>query len=257
MITFIYYIYTQFHAPAMNTNTYGLIERLKLYPIFSIDDLCVLTKKDPPYCKVMIGRLVKRGIVKRIQRNKYTLHDDPLIIATRISWPSYISLWYALHHHNLTEQIPNEISVLTTATKHSKTFEFMNMRISFSTIPVQYLFGYHKEMISGFDVFIADQEKSLLDSILLKRISLEETFFMIRENRGTLSPTKLAQYSKRSNNVSAMKRVGWILDTLELPGSDLLLGSVKGAFIPLDYSRPPEGKYNSRWKVKENLEGLF
>lgn len=241
----------------MNTNTYGLIERLKTYPVFTLDDLCVLIKKDPPYCKVMIGRLVKRGIVKKIQRNKYTLHDDPLIIATRISWPSYISLWYALHHHILTEQIPNQISVLTTATKHSKNMEFMNMRISFTTIPVKYLFGYSKENVSGFDVFIADPEKSLLDGILLKRISLEEIFFMIKENRGTISSTKLAQYAKRSNNVSAMKRIGWILDTLELPGTNILLSSVKGAFIPLDYSRPEEGKNNSKWKVKENLEEDF
>ncbi|MDG6224926.1 MAG: hypothetical protein QCI82_05365 [Candidatus Thermoplasmatota archaeon] len=237
----------------MNINTYMLIERLKTYPVFTLDDLCALTKKDPSYCKVMIGRLVKRGIVKRIQRNRFTLHDDPLIIATRIAWPSYISLWYALHHHGLTDQIPNEISVLTTATRHSKNMEFMNMRISFSTIPVRYLFGYTKEKVSVFDVFMADPEKCLLDSILLKRISLEEIFFMIKEDKNTISSTKLSEYAKRSGNLPAMKRIGWLLDTLELPGTDVLLGSVKGAFIPLDYSRPEKGEGNSRWKVKENL----
>ncbi|MCQ8898325.1 MAG: hypothetical protein NQU48_02650 [Hadesarchaea archaeon] len=59
----------------------------------------------------------REKLIREIERNKYTLHEDPLLIASSITWPSYISCWAALSHHHLTEQLRTAIHVVTTRSR--------------------------------------------------------------------------------------------------------------------------------------------
>ena len=80
--------------------TLSIIKKLEEYPTFNIDTFANIIDNDKTYAKVYLNRLKKRDVVKQIQRNVYTLQEDPLIIASRIVWPSYISLWAAFRYHN-------------------------------------------------------------------------------------------------------------------------------------------------------------
>ena len=87
-----------------------------------------------------------------------------------------------------------------------------------------------------------------------KRISLTEVYGIIKNNRDGISSESLAEYAVVAGNDPSAKRIGWILDALELPGKDRLKVSVKGASIPLDYSRSSSGNLDPEWGVKVNME---
>jgi len=238
----------------MRTRTYDLLKRLETYPVFTLDDVSSIIDKDPPYSTVLVHRLVKRGLIRKVHRNRYTMHDDPFVIATNLVWPSYISSWSALRYHDLTTQVPSEITVMMTANRHTNHFEYGGSVISFHRIPARYLFGYSKVPISGFEVFMADREKAILDSVLFRMISLSEVIDILTTNRDDLSIERLVEYAVRAGNGPASKRIGWVLEKLNLPGSKILKGSVRGAMIPLDHTRPMEGRKDIGWGVIENME---
>lgn len=237
----------------MNIDTYELIMKLKRYPTFTLDQVSALTGKDPDYIKVYLNRLKKKGIVFSLEKNRYTVQEDPLVVSTSISWPSYVSVWYALRFHDLTEQLPNTIDVLTPSVKNRSVIEFNGSSIVFTTIPKRYLFGFSKVDVSGFDVFMADPEKAILDSVLLRKISLSEIYDIISSNKDRISSRTMIEHCLRTGNRASMKRIGWILDDLGISGTDELKKRIYRTRIPLDHSLPPEGDIDSVWGVIVNM----
>ncbi|MFW6186067.1 MAG: hypothetical protein ACOC5C_05240 [Halobacteriota archaeon] len=60
----------------------------------------------------------ERGIIYRIEKVKYSLPDtDPLVIATNLVVPSYVSFLSGLAYHHRTTQIPVVTQVVTSKTK--------------------------------------------------------------------------------------------------------------------------------------------
>ena len=180
--------------------TLQIVKKLEEYPTFNIDTFANIIDNDKTYAKVFLNRLKNRGIIKQIQRNVYTVQEDPLIIASRIIWPSYISLWAAFRHHNLTEQIPSKISVITARSKSRKNIQMMNTTIIFEKIRPSWFFGFSKINIQDFEVFMAEPEKALIDAVLLKKISTAEIYFILKENIKNISTIKIVDYIIRTEN---------------------------------------------------------
>jgi len=144
-----------------------------------------LTGSSPGYTKQIIHRWKKSRKIYEIERGKYTTHDDPFLIASRIVWPSYISLWSALRYHNLTEQIPHSVWVVTTRTRKKTALHFLNTEIYFTVTKPAYLFGYDKIEREGLDIFIADREKTIIDCLLFRKFRFQRfmTYFKITRRR--------------------------------------------------------------------------
>ena len=81
-----------------------LLKELEKYPVFNIKKIRDISGKDSNYAKLLVYRLKKDNLIYEIEKNKYTLQNDIFVIASRLIWPSYISLWSALNYNKLTEQ---------------------------------------------------------------------------------------------------------------------------------------------------------
>jgi predicted transcriptional regulator of viral defense system len=237
----------------MALETINVLKKLEGHPTFSVATVAGIIDKDPAYAKVYLNRLKKRGLVREIQRNVYTVQRDPLVVASRIVWPSYISLWAALRYHNLTEQLPNVISVLTTVAKSRRTIHFENARIVFERVRPLYFFGFSKVMVGGFEVFMAEPEKTLVDAVLLKKISVSEIYSILRENLRVLSSERLVDFIVKTRSGTLAKRFGWMLGSLGLDAGRLERMVYKTA-VPLDYARPPSGTKDAKWGVIVNVK---
>jgi len=235
--------------------TLQIVKKLEEYPTFNIDIFANIIDNDETYAKVFLNRLKNRGIVKQIQRNVYTLQEDPLIIASRIIWPSYISLWAAFRYHNLTEQIPNKISVITTRSKSRKSIQMMNTTIIFEKIHPSWFFGFSKIKIQDFEVFMAEPEKALIDAVLLKKISTTEIYFILKENIKNISTKKIVDYIIRTKNHALAKRFGWMLESLGCKYVKSLKKQTYRTMIPLDITRPITGLRDKKWGVVVNIGG--
>jgi len=236
--------------------TLQIVKKLEEYPTFNIDTFANIIDNDKTYAKVFLNRLKNRGIITQIQRNVYTVQEDPLIIASRIIWPSYISLWAAFRHHNLTEQIPSKISVITARSKSRKNIQMMNTTIIFEKIHPSWFFGFSKIKIQDFEVFMAEPEKALIDAVLLKKISTAEIYFILKENIKNISTIKIVDYIIRTENHALAKRFGWMLESLGCKYVKRLKKQTYKTMIPLDITRPITGLHDKKWGVVVNIGGI-
>jgi len=236
--------------------TLQLSKKLEKYPVFNIDTFSNIIQKDKTYAKMHLNRLKNRDIVKQIQRNVYTVQEDPMIIASRIIWPSYISLWAALRYHNLTEQIPNKISVITPRLKSREKIQIMNTTIIFEKIRPEYFFGFSKIKIQDFEVFMVEPEKALIDAVLLKKISTSEIYFILQENIKKISTKKIVDYVLRTKNLALAKRFGWMLESLGCKYAKNLEKQMHAGMIPLDVSFPSLGLNDKKWGIIVNIRGI-
>ena len=229
------------------TQIVEVLEYLKKYPVF--DNTIVQNKLDKSrdYTKLFLYRLKKKGYINKIEKNKYTLFTDAFLIASRIVWPSYISCWSALNYHNLTEQIPHVISVVTTRNK--KSIKFNGVQIYFIKISKNNFFGYERFKYDNFEIFVADIEKSIIDSALLRKASFSEIMEIISNNIKEIRINKFLQYLKKTNNKSLIKRLGYLFEDLGKDYYSQLKKFVDATYIPLDYSKKIKGKKNKKWRI--------
>lgn len=225
--------------------TIELLKILQEYPLFTENDVAKIVDKNASYVKTMLYRLRKRKLIHRVERGKYTVHDDVLVFASHIVIPSYISLWTALRHYNLTEQLPKTVFVVVP--KHKEQFKFHSTLIEF--VKSKHFFGFRKERYRDFDIFIAEPEKAAIDSLLSKKIPLDEIVKAIKTKE--LKTEKLIDYSIKTKNKSLIKRLGFILEEAHLE-CKRLNKFVDNNYICLDLMLGRTGRKNNKWRIIDN-----
>ena len=92
--------------------------------VFSLDEARGIGSRlgiSADYLRVLISQLVRGGWLTRLRRGMYAvtgslagdMHIHPFVVATQIVQPSAISHWSAMHHHGLTEQVPQGVYAIT------------------------------------------------------------------------------------------------------------------------------------------------
>lgn len=238
----------------MKMKKIALIKELEKYPVFSLKTVKEIIKKSDKYAKLVAFRLKKEGLIFEIEKNKYTVNKNAFIVASNIVWPCYLSFWTALRYHNLTEQLPKDIFVITTRARKKRELVFNKTKIIFVRIKPKYFFGFTKERHDGFDVFMAESEKALIDSVLFKEISFSEIGSIIRDNFDRINKNKLIEYLLKINDKALIKRFGFLLDQLGLDFFDKLKKHLGYNYIHLDYAMPKKGKKNKKWRIVENVK---
>lgn len=165
-----------------------ILEKLKenKLEIFTAKDIEFLSGKKP----YNILRVLKKNKkIEKIKNGLYALKStDDMLKATRCIEPSYISFLTALNYHNLTDQIPVKIQVVTTKRKKHKDYDF-------TTIKKDLFFGYVN--ING--IIIAEKEKAIIDSLYLPKQArgIKEIKYILKNNLNNLNKKKLIEYANK------------------------------------------------------------
>ncbi|MGC8497598.1 MAG: type IV toxin-antitoxin system AbiEi family antitoxin domain-containing protein [Thermoplasmata archaeon] len=200
-------------------------------PTFTTKQLSVLFNSEN-YKKIYLYRLKKRGVIRKLIDSVYTCHEDPMIYATHIFYPSYISLWSAFQYYGTTTQLPLKVQVIGPKNFNIESVEM----ISSSNI-----WGYKKIKYRNFEVFMADLEKAIIDSIISGKVPLEElNTAIIKTNKA-----KMQEYALRVNNNTA-KIVGYLYEINGIEMNDLYY-KIKN---DRNYVKIPFKVYKNRWRVK-------
>ena len=231
-----------------------LIKQLEKYPVFNLKKIREITGKSSGYAKLLVYRLKKKNLITEIEKNKLTINKDPMVIASNMIWPSYISCWSALRYYNITEQLPQDIFVITTKTRKKRIVKLNNVKIIFIKVKPKYFFGYRKERYGNFDIFIAEKEKALIDSALFKKISFSEICSIIKNNLTILNTKLFLDYLVKIRNKTLIKRFGFLFDKLDIDIYKKIKRFIDSKYIPLDYALPIKGKKNKKWKIIENAK---
>lgn len=138
----------------------------------------------------IINRLLKSGVLQKIERDKYLLKGarfSDFALANFLYYPSYVSFESALNFHGLLSQFPQETTSVTTKKTIRKIVE--GKVFSYNHLQKKLFWGYKKKD----DFLIAIPEKALLDQLYLagrgfKMINLDEMDFSV------LNKARLKQY---------------------------------------------------------------
>ncbi len=149
--------------------------------------------------------LARDRYLKRVERGIYCTRDaNEYEAASRILFPSYVSLVSALRFHNLTEQIPRRIYVIGLR-QHKRVYDLNGYTVEFSRVKKGLMYGYRK--VDG--AFVADPEKAVIDMFYLNRFVgyAEEAL-----ESADLDIERLERYAKMSGVKKIVKRIGVILN---------------------------------------------
>ena len=157
--------------------------------------------------------MLEKGELERLSRGVYRLADLPdlsnpdlAIVATRIP-RAVICLISALSYHNLTTQIPHEISIALPVGVKTPTLDYPPIIIHRFNQP-SFEAGVEIHLIDGIETKIYDPEKTLIDCFKFRnKIGMEvvlEALKTYRENQ-PINIGKIMSYAKICRVTSVIK----------------------------------------------------
>lgn len=210
-------------------------------PLFTLNEAERAVNITRASLQEQLSRLSKRGDVYRVERGKYTVHEDPLIYATYIETPSYLTLWSGLRFFDLTTQLPTRVQVMTAQARGDLP------EIQFVTS--SNLFGFGKRRYEGFDIFVADPERLLIDCLSRKGVPVSA----LRELIETVDPDRCVEYVERFGRTSVSKRVGYLLEHWRGVRVDELRVDDRN-YPPLELNAPADGTSDPAWRLEVNVD---
>ncbi len=213
--------------------------------VFRIRDLCLLLNIDRVKAYNLIKALKEKNAIKKAGKSFFALRDtNEFVIGVALNYPSYVSFWSALNYYGLSDQTPRKIFLATT--RYSK--EINNFK--YVTLSRKRFFGYTK---IG-DIVIADKEKAIIDSLLFPKYSggIREVMISIKTGLNDLNISKLISYAIKINNRIVIKRLGFILESLNYKKVKKLLRYLGKGYELLDPSLNRKNNFNKRWLLDVN-----
>jgi predicted transcriptional regulator of viral defense system len=229
----------------------------------------ILSNSNPAAVRRLLSDMTKRGLLLRIKDGLYTIipyEKDPgnylpnwHLVAEALVQPQnyYIGFYSALDLYGLitqpalTEQVVTEKQIVPKFRIIKKVkFEFITMGKRF--------FGYNKIWIDNFNkVYCSDIEKTILDCLYMpgEANGISGIVNSLSRITGKINPEKLLPYLDKFDSQAVYKRLGFILQNMDVL-KDLraeISKKISSSYILLDPSLPKSGKYNSEWKIIDNI----
>jgi len=212
--------------------------------IFTMNEFAKLFQLKKEVASVYLYRMVKKGLLIKIEKNKFSLTNDPFIIASQITFPCYLSLTSALYLHNIMPQIPDIIEVITSRQKKSLYNNLVKIR--FIKVKPELMFGYLKLKKESSFIMLADVEKTIIDSLIFLRYCRLQ---LILDALKIANLKRLEEYLSLIRNEAIVRRVGYLLDLLKIKHHFKKRTDV---VYKLNPSIRKRGEFNKKWYLYVN-----
>ena len=243
--------------------------------IFTIQD-AYRHWKDDPNTPFRLRNLEVKGWLERLERGKYLIvpfeagperqwTEDAYVLASYLIHPSAVGYWSALHHWNMTEQVPRVTYVQSTARKFTSRKEVLGIRFRFVKVAPRKFFGLHRQHVDHKRYYVTDREKTLLDCLdrpdLAGGILEVSKGFLASPN---LDWKRIDEYLERFGSGAVVKRLGFLVDSMQvdIPDRENRLkrwqSRLTAGLSKLDPSSPRKPhRIETRWRVRVNVDEEF
>jgi predicted transcriptional regulator of viral defense system len=236
--------------------------------IFKIEDITTELKCSYKYAKVLANNLTKKKWVIVLKRGVYLIAplsagvkscytEHEFVIASHLVSPYYIAYWSALNFYGFTEQTPFTVFVATP--RRIKNREVLNIKYNFITLSRRKFFGFEPTGVSTYKINISDREKTLADALDHPEYcgGMPEVAKSLWNAKEAVSIEKIAGYAERMGNSAIVKRLGYLIESLDMDVDLEVLSKLRGmisqGMSALDPARPKKGMYNTRWNLLLNI----
>ena len=236
--------------------------------IFKIEDVMAELRCSYEYAKVLVNSLTKKKWLIALKRgvylivplsagvkSRYTEHE--FVIASHLVSPYYIAYWSALNFYGFTEQMPFTVFVATT--KRVKSREVLNIKYRFITVSGKKFFGFEPVAVSNFRVNVSDRDKTLADALDHPEYcgGMFEVAKSLWNAKELVSVEKIAGYAERMGNAAIVKRLGYLVEVLDVDVDLNVLSRLRGVISrgmsTFDPTLSKKGRYNTRWNLLLNV----
>ncbi len=262
--------------PSRLTPALRLVQKLAAegFRIFTTEDVREIAPEvglSMGYVVQALHHLVRTGWLVRLRKGLYTLSSavpgispaHEFEVAMALVDPAAISHFSAMHHYELTEQIPHHVFVTTTSGQSVPRGAGAGYRVGDTTyqfirIRPERFFGTETVWVDDSRVTFTDMARTLIDGLVMPQYcgGIAEVMHGFQEARDRLPLDQMIDYALRLDHATA-KRLGWVLEQTGFERSALTaLQQVKvTGYTKLDASGSREGPYNRAWMIQENLSG--
>jgi predicted transcriptional regulator of viral defense system len=219
----------------------------------------------------LLSDMTKRGLLMRLKEGIYyiipyeahaeTFMPDWHLIAAHLvkNAPHYIGYYSALQIHNLITQPSLKEQIVVSKQLRPSQIKIRNIPFQFIYHNENHFFGYKKIWVDSFNkVLCSDLEKTFVDCLFKPDYAggIVEIAKAIYISKDKIKFDQLLHYIKQFNSQAVIKRLGFVLDILEInnPIAEELQKIKKASYVILDTELPKAGKLISRWSIQQNVE---
>jgi len=154
----------------------GLVENL---PFFSAASLAALGEQGA-YLNIILSRQAKRGTLVRLRKRLYVaksylddaerrgiFSDYVEFAANKIYSPSYLSLDYVLHEHNMLTEIP--VNITSMGLRKTENFSNVLGNFIYHKVKEELFLGFKVVKKGNLSIFKATKAKALFDYLYLRK----------------------------------------------------------------------------------------
>jgi len=218
-----------------------------------------------------IENLARTGILTRLMRGLYAV--NPRIdrglkfmpnwhkVAAAMAYPRdyYIGYYSALQIHELITQPAVREYLIMTEQVSPKVRNILDVSFEMVCLKEDRFFGYKKTWINNHEkVYCSDLEKTIIDCLSKPKHAggLEGIVKAIEKARNKIKANVLIEYAIKFNSQSVMKRLGYVLDELELfpIEQNILQELISESYTKLDPSIKIKGRFYRKWRIEDNVD---
>jgi predicted transcriptional regulator of viral defense system len=196
---------------------YDFEEKMKNYPIFTASEVKSVFF-DQKNISSQIAFWLKKGYLTKIKDGLYLLSKikseiNPMLFASKIYAPSYLSLEFVLNYYGIIPDIPGTYTSVTSRT--TKYFKNNFGNFTYQKVKSEFFSGYESRNEKNISFNIATPEKALMDYLYLNKSNLKADPDFWKEMRidedFKFKKKKIDLYKKMLNNDTVNKLVESVL----------------------------------------------
>jgi predicted transcriptional regulator of viral defense system len=250
----------------------ALLERLhrELPNAFDIDDAAEVLALDAHHARRLLAYLARRGWLSRVRRGLYVTvpldtrrpgewTGDPWVVAERLFSPCYIGGWSACEHWGLTEQTFRTVLVVTAKAIRERSQLIQGTPFRLTRRSEDKHFGLDVVWRGQVRVNISDPSRTIVDLLDdptlgggIRSVADVLYEYLVDEYR---DDDRLIEYADRLGNRAVFKRLGFLLEHMNLDGERLSEAALKrrsAGLATLDPSVDNKGQIVRRWGIRAN-----
>lgn len=238
---------------------------------FTVREAAAVLGSDYGRTKWLLAYWTSHGWLSRIRRGLYVTvplgaknpaawSEDPWIVAMRVFEPCYIGGWSACEHWNFTEQIFRGVVIVTSRPARRRHLQVKGTPFVLKTVKADRLFGTTALWRGQTKVQVSDPSRTLVDLLNYPELGggMRHIVQVLREyvEGPHKDVAKLLEYIKRLDNRTIYKRLGYLLEALEIPQPELLeacRNNLSAGYSLFDPSAKRGGSFNRRWGLQVNV----
>lgn len=212
--------------PASRTRLAAVLRATK--EVVSINTTARTLDMDRSAAAKLLSRWRNQGWLRRIGRGLYVpvpldlagneqIVADPWVLVPTLFGESYIGGWTAAHHWELTDQLFNEIVVVTTRRISEKRIAVQGVVFLLHHSTKKHFFGTKPIWRDTTRVHISDPARTLIDMLAMPGIGggidhVAECLSAYMKTPGN-DHTLLVRYAEQFGNGAIFKRLGFLAET--------------------------------------------